>query len=90
MKIPRLEDLFFWNGKLAKITGFIEHRAAIIEIQEPDRCPHCQGELDKHTFPSIVHSPQFQQCASPVKTIIDDVDIVLSASDLKSSDNETA
>lgn len=69
MKKPKLNDNILWKGEPAKIIGFSDSRAAIIELHENAKCPHCQGDLGKDQRHSIVSSPDFQENAKPIQTM---------------------
>jgi hypothetical protein len=69
MKTANLGDFLFWKGKLAKIISVTTRRSVGIEIQDPERCPHCNGELERKQFDVIPESPLFQENAEPVQTI---------------------
>lgn len=68
-QIDVLGAYILWDGQLAKIVGTTEYRTAIIEFVEEQRCPHCDGNLGKKQFNSIISSPQFQKTAKPIKTL---------------------
>jgi hypothetical protein len=77
MKSASLGDYLLWNGKPAKVIGETSSRMVIIELLEDCKCPHCKGSLGKEQIHSIVSSPQFQESAQKLETIIDDPSIVV-------------
>lgn len=72
MKDVSIGDYLKWNGQLAQVVGYIDRKCAVIEIQEPRKCPHCDGDLGKQKVHSIISSPQFQQSAEKIETITED------------------
>ena len=66
MKKPKLGDLFFWKNKLAKIVAMADQPTVVIEMYEPEKCPHCNGCLEKIQFSVIPTSPLFQENAEPI------------------------
>ena len=65
MKDARIGDFLLWNGEPAKIVAETEGRQVVIEMIESCKCPHCEGDLGKKQFTTIVSSPLFQQSAEP-------------------------
>lgn len=69
-KIPKLQDFFKFNGKLAKAIGLWDSPSVSIEYIESEKCPHCSGDLGKKQESYIIDSPLFQENVKPVKTIL--------------------
>ena len=69
MKDAELGDYLLWEGKPAKIVGTSDTRQVIIELLEPQKCPHCDGDLGKKQINVIVSSPMFQEGAEKLQTI---------------------
>lgn len=78
MKTASLGDFLLWWGQPAKIIGETDRRQVIIELLEPSRCPHCEGDLGKTQIHVVVSSPLFQEGAKPLQTITDDPTLVVS------------
>ena len=79
MKDARLGDFLLWKGEPAKVVAETESRQVVIEILEPCKCPHCEGDLGKYQFTVIVSSPLFQDSAEPLQTIVSDPTLILNA-----------
>lgn len=69
MKKAYLGSYILWQGQLAKIIGLAKYPTVDIEILEPNRCPHCSGELPNKRFSVVEESRLFQVNAKPVPTI---------------------
>jgi hypothetical protein len=78
MKDARLGEFLLWDGKPAWIIAEASQRQVIIEMIEPCKCPHCQGDIGKKQISVIVASPMFQERAQPMKTITSDPTLTIS------------